>query len=58
MAVESASLTYGDRSIQITASFGVASGFPTEEGKLIKIADGALYKAKANGRNCVVSTEV
>jgi len=58
MAVESARITYVDRSIQITASFGVASGFPTDEGKLIKTADGALYAAKANGRNCVVSTEV
>jgi diguanylate cyclase (GGDEF)-like protein len=58
LSVESARLAYGDRSIQITASFGVASGFPTDEGKLIKIADGALYQAKANGRNCVVATEV
>jgi diguanylate cyclase len=48
-----------DRSI--TASFGVASfpdGAPDGE-MLVRMADRALYGAKARGRNCVVtSTEL
>ena len=45
-----------DRSI--TASFGVAS-FPEEapDGEmLVRMADRALYGAKARGRNCVVTS--
>ncbi len=40
--------------LQITASFGVTALSTGEDiGDAIKRADGALYKAKANGRNCV-----
>ena len=40
--------------LQITASFGVTALTTGEDiGDAIKRADGALYKAKANGRNCV-----
>jgi diguanylate cyclase (GGDEF)-like protein len=58
MEVASARLACNDRLIQITASFGVASGLPTDAARLIKIADTALYEAKAKGRNCVVAEEV
>lgn len=39
----------------ITASFGVAESAPYDQGgeTLIQRADEALYRAKANGRNCV-----
>ena len=47
------------RSIQITASFGVAS-YSIEAGEhfdlLIKRADDALYLAKNKGRNCVCNS--
>jgi diguanylate cyclase (GGDEF)-like protein len=56
-AVESMRLGYGDRVINLTASFGVASGFPEREEALIQVADTALYQAKAKGRNCVVAAE-
>lgn len=39
--------------MQVTCSFGVAAYIPGEDfGAMIKRADDALYKAKANGRNC------
>lgn len=41
-------------SLRVTASFGVTALQPGEViGDAIKRADGALYQAKANGRNCV-----
>jgi diguanylate cyclase (GGDEF)-like protein len=58
MAVQSARIASDDRPIEMTASFGVASGFPTEYETLIKAADTALYKAKNCGRNCVIATEI
>ena len=43
--------------IHVTASFGVATygagGDPAEKASLFQEADRALYKAKADGRNCV-----
>jgi diguanylate cyclase (GGDEF)-like protein len=43
--------------LQVTSSFGVAA-FPTYSvpGALIRAADLALYDAKAQGKNCVVSS--
>jgi diguanylate cyclase (GGDEF)-like protein len=58
MAVESARVEYRERPIGMTASFGVASGFPSEYESLIHAADEALYQAKKNGRNCVIATEI
>ncbi len=57
-AVEKASIYNGVRAIPVTASFGVASGFPATCEALIRAADLALYRAKDNGRNCVIAVEV
>jgi diguanylate cyclase (GGDEF)-like protein len=58
LEVQAAHIYDGAREIPITASFGVASGFPSDFEKLIQAADTALYRAKGNGRNCVIATEV
>jgi diguanylate cyclase (GGDEF)-like protein len=58
MEVQEAYIHDGERSIAITASFGVASGFPSNYEVLIHAADGALYRAKDNGRNCVMAIEI
>ncbi len=58
VSVESAQIAHEGRHIQMTASFGVASGFPIDYEELIKAADGALYKAKNSGRNCLIATEI
>ena len=44
-----------DRTISITASFGVTAALPSEVDirALISRADAALYRAKEQGRNCV-----
>jgi len=57
-AVQSAHIYDGQRVIPVTASFGVASGFPAQYEELIHAADAALYRAKDNGRNCVIAVEV
>jgi len=58
MAVQAARIYEGDTEIRLTASFGVASGFPTDFEAMIHAADAALYRAKNNGRNCVMATEI
>ena len=46
-----------DRSIRVTASFGVADLQTAQSGDdLLRAADTALYRAKANGKNRVVTT--
>ena len=58
LEVQAAHIYDGVRNIPITASFGVASGFPSNYERLIQAADAALYRAKGNGRNCVIATEI
>jgi len=48
----------GEKTFSVTASFGVASGFPDDHEAMIQAADAALYRAKNKGRNCVVGTEI
>jgi diguanylate cyclase (GGDEF)-like protein len=60
LAVESARVLDGETTLQVTASFGVASDFPDgyEAEAVIRTVDAALYRAKSGGRNCVVSAEM
>lgn len=54
-AIAARTMRYGQSSIQVTASFGVAS-FPETVAQgdgLFPAADKALYAAKSAGRNCV-----
>jgi diguanylate cyclase (GGDEF)-like protein len=54
--IERASITAGDGSLKLTVSIGLAS-FPAcgDSGQaVLRAADGALYKAKAAGRNRVI----
>jgi diguanylate cyclase (GGDEF)-like protein len=58
-AVQDANITDGELTIQVSASFGVASDFPSsfEAEAVIQTVDAALYGAKKSGRNCVVAAE-
>lgn len=60
VAVESARIVDGENLLQVTASFGVASAFPSnhEAETVIRAVDAALYRAKNSGRNCVMPDEL
>ena len=58
MAVQAARTQYRETGLQITASFGAVSGFPSDSDSMLLASDTALYRAKANGRNCVMATEI
>ena len=52
--IENAVVHFGDRTLQVTASIGLAERLPGEDGlSLIKRADNALYASKKAGRNCI-----
>ncbi|MDR3725070.1 MAG: diguanylate cyclase [Terracidiphilus sp.] len=58
IAIKSATIVDGDRTIHVTASFGVAAGFPATLDAAIRTADQALYRAKSSGRDCVIVSEI
>lgn len=60
LAVQSARILDGETTLHVTSSFGVASGFPSgyEAEDVIQIVDAALYRAKGNGRNCVIAADI
>ncbi len=58
VALQDACILDDKTKISVTASFGVASGFPASHEEMIHEADAALYRAKDNGRNCVVAIEL
>jgi len=57
-AVQAARVRHGEDTLVVTASFGVASGFPSDEEELIQTVDRALHTAKEQGRNCVIALEI
>jgi two-component system cell cycle response regulator len=53
-AIEEKPVSFDGRVISVTASFGIAVSTPRQRldaQQMIRVADEALYKAKANGRN-------
>lgn len=56
--IEQTNITHNGKSIGTTVSIGIATRMPYKKehvSDLFDRADAALYQAKANGRNCIVS---
>jgi diguanylate cyclase len=52
--IENSGVHFGDRTLQVTASVGLAERLAGEDGlSLVKRADEALYASKKAGRNCI-----
>ena len=52
--IENSVIHFEDRTLQVTASIGLAERLPGEDGlSLVKRADEALYASKKAGRNCI-----
>ena len=60
LAVQSAKVGNDEITLQVTASFGVASDFPPDYDAeaIIRTVDTALYRAKNSGRNCITAAEM
>jgi diguanylate cyclase (GGDEF)-like protein len=58
VSLQQARIAFNGKQIRVTASFGVASGFPASYEAMIQAADAALYRAKDNGRNCSIVVEI
>lgn len=55
LSVCGSDVTGADTALAVTVSLGVASSTGGTVDELLSAADRALYRAKANGRNCVVA---
>jgi diguanylate cyclase (GGDEF)-like protein len=59
--IEEQPIMTSDKNINITVSIGMCINypetFPTTLNEAIKKADLCLYKAKNNGKNCVITTD-
>jgi diguanylate cyclase (GGDEF)-like protein len=53
LSIQNMRFSNGDKAINVTASFGVTSGMPSDYEQMIGTAFTALYRAKEQGRNCV-----
>ena len=56
--IETARIPDGERTIRVTTSLGVVSGFADDYEPLLRAADAALYRAKSSGRNCVATVGI
>ncbi len=59
-AIQAACIQEGESILQVTASFGVGSAFPShyDPETVIRAVDSALYQAKSEGRNCVIQAQM
>jgi GGDEF domain-containing protein len=61
LSFQNSRFEFGGRIITVTASFGITEYYNRKSGvyysfdEMVSIADAALYKAKANGRNQFVA---
>ena len=60
LAVQAARIVDGETVLQVTSSFGVAFGVPSDHEleDVVRAVDNALYEAKRSGRNCVIASDL